>query len=183
MIELGTIRDLVAIFGVIAGFSYYVMTVRNSQKSQRLAEETRKTQLFREINLFYDQESIKNSVEIMNLEWTDINDYQAKYGADTNPEHYAKLVVLLNKIDYIGLLLKNGLLDRDLVFQIMTITPTLVWNKFEDVIKYSREFYNRPMFPGIQYLAEECDKYMTEKGFNPTVSKTLDTSQTSNLQT
>ena len=28
------IRDLVAIFGVIAGFTYYVLTVRNTQNSR-----------------------------------------------------------------------------------------------------------------------------------------------------
>jgi sensor domain CHASE-containing protein len=36
MIELSVIRDLVAIFGVIAGFSYYVLTVRANQKNQEL---------------------------------------------------------------------------------------------------------------------------------------------------
>jgi hypothetical protein len=35
MIELGMIRDLVAIFGVIAGFSYYVLIVRNTQRSRQ----------------------------------------------------------------------------------------------------------------------------------------------------
>jgi hypothetical protein len=34
LVELSTIRDLVAIFGVVAGFSYYVLTVRNAKKSQ-----------------------------------------------------------------------------------------------------------------------------------------------------
>jgi hypothetical protein len=32
LVELSTIRDLVAIFGVVAGFSYYVLTVRNAKK-------------------------------------------------------------------------------------------------------------------------------------------------------
>jgi len=31
---LQVVRDLVAIFGVIAGFSYYVMTVRNVNKAR-----------------------------------------------------------------------------------------------------------------------------------------------------
>jgi hypothetical protein len=35
MIELSVVRDLVAIFGVIAGFSYYVLTVRNAQRNQQ----------------------------------------------------------------------------------------------------------------------------------------------------
>ena len=39
MIELSVIRDLVAIFGVIAGFTYYVLSVRNANRS-------RQTQIF-----------------------------------------------------------------------------------------------------------------------------------------
>ena len=34
MIELSVIRDLVAIFGVITGLSYYIMTVRNTRKAR-----------------------------------------------------------------------------------------------------------------------------------------------------
>lgn len=34
---LQVVRDLVAIFGVIAGFSYYVLTVRNAQRTRELA--------------------------------------------------------------------------------------------------------------------------------------------------
>ena len=32
MVELSVVRDIVAIFGVIAGFTYYVLTVRNTSK-------------------------------------------------------------------------------------------------------------------------------------------------------
>lgn len=34
MVELSTIRDLVTIFGVIAGFTYYVLTVRNANRAR-----------------------------------------------------------------------------------------------------------------------------------------------------
>jgi hypothetical protein len=39
MIDVNTlslIRDLVAIFGVIAGFSYYLLTVRMNQRAMRV---------------------------------------------------------------------------------------------------------------------------------------------------
>ena len=57
MIDLTTlsmIRDIVTIFGVIAGFSYYVMTVRNSTKA-------RKTQLLMQLrSLYLDKEWLKD---------------------------------------------------------------------------------------------------------------------------
>ena len=50
---LQVVRDLVAIFGVIAGFVYYVLTVGNAQK-------TRRTQLFTQI--YSDFRGLKTSV-------------------------------------------------------------------------------------------------------------------------
>jgi hypothetical protein len=46
MIELSVVRDLVAIFGVIAGFIYYVLTVRDNQKNQQMQLETRQAPAF-----------------------------------------------------------------------------------------------------------------------------------------
>ena len=55
MIELDVIRDLVAIFGVIAGFSYYVMTVRINQKNQELMLKAQQQQLeTRQAQLLFD---------------------------------------------------------------------------------------------------------------------------------
>ena len=36
MIELSVFRDLVAIFGVIGGFSYYFLTVQNANKARKI---------------------------------------------------------------------------------------------------------------------------------------------------
>ena len=52
------IRDLVAIFGVIAGFTYYVLTVKNTRKNQQLQLETRQAQLFMQI--FQEFSSVDN---------------------------------------------------------------------------------------------------------------------------
>jgi len=48
------VRDVVAIFGVIAGFTYYVLTVRSSQRTQRQQLETRQAQLFMQLYRLYD---------------------------------------------------------------------------------------------------------------------------------
>ena len=46
MVELSLIRDIVAIFGVIAGFIYYVLTVRATHITQKHQLETRQAQLY-----------------------------------------------------------------------------------------------------------------------------------------
>ena len=44
------IRDIVAIFGVIAGFTYYVMTVRNAEKARKIQLVTQISNLTSEEN-------------------------------------------------------------------------------------------------------------------------------------
>lgn len=88
MIDISTIRDFVAIFGVIAGFSYYVLTVRNAQKSHRLAEESRQIQVI--TNFIQTEEAYGRIIELMNMEWTDYDEFERKYGSDNNPENYVK---------------------------------------------------------------------------------------------
>lgn len=94
MIELSVIRDLLAIFGVIAGFSYYVLTVRNSQRSQQIARETQQLQLLIQLASFQDLEFSKIDLEVINMEWTDYDDFERKYGSDYNPDNYAKRMVV-----------------------------------------------------------------------------------------
>ena len=71
------IRDFVTIFGVIAGFSYYVLTVRNAQRNQQHQLETRQAQLFMQI---YDRFTTKEfQLDYRTLavsdDWTDYDDF------------------------------------------------------------------------------------------------------------
>jgi hypothetical protein len=97
LVELSVIRDLVAIFGVIAGFSYYVLTVRNNQKNQELSLkaqqqtlETRQAQLLMQIyDKVNNKEFTRDWAEINYFwKWKDSKEYWEKYG--TNLEVYPK---------------------------------------------------------------------------------------------
>ena len=68
MIELSVIRDLVAIFGVIAGFSYYVLTVRN-------ANTARKIQLLNSSSFVNSVEVARISLELLDMQWEDFDDF------------------------------------------------------------------------------------------------------------
>jgi len=72
MIELSFIRDLVAIFGVLAGFSYYVLTVRN-------ANIARKTQAVMNMsNNMFKAESNRMNIELLSMDWEDFEDFRRK---------------------------------------------------------------------------------------------------------
>ena len=80
MVDLSVVRDLVTIFGVIAGFSYYVITVRNAQTA-------RKYQTLQQISNDYTTgESYKVFMDLMSASWTDLDEYNLKYSSRANPE-------------------------------------------------------------------------------------------------
>ena len=83
MIELSVIRDLVAIFGVIAGFTYYVLTVRNQNRTRQAQQLMNLYESYRSI------ESRRQSLEIQSWKYKDLDDFFDKYGDDTNPEAWA----------------------------------------------------------------------------------------------
>lgn len=80
MLELAVLRDTVAILGVFAGLTYYVIIVRNAQKARRTDTFMRLYQSS------YSPETHRNFWELMRLEWDDFGDFMTRYGFATNPE-------------------------------------------------------------------------------------------------
>ena len=148
MIELSVIRDLVAIFGVIAGFSYYVLTVRNAQrtrdltlKAQEQAVETRQLQLFMQL---YEKTLAKENwtahLEILNeWSWTDFNDFWNKYGEDNNLEAWRKLTTTCAPFEHIGLLVRDGMIEPQRVWDFYGFFLTNLWEKILPVVDGYRE--------------------------------------------
>ena len=91
MVELSFIRDLIAIFGVIAGFSYYVLTVRNQQKNQQLVLkaqqqqlDTRQAQLFMQlIDKMWSPETNENRKILASMYHASVEEWFERYNSDT----------------------------------------------------------------------------------------------------
>jgi len=145
MIELSVIRDLVAIFGVIAGFSYYVLTVRNAQKNQKQQLETRQAQLFMQL---YDRwagtDFKKLSREVMEQNFIDYDDYISKYDSDINPEAYDKNRSLGSFYEGIGVLVKRNLIDPHMVDDLMSNAILRYWEKYGPIMAEIRVHRNYP---------------------------------------
>lgn len=162
MIELSTIRDVVTIFGVIAGFTYYFLTVQNTIKA-------RKIQLLREINEYFTGErSNLPFYQMMNMQWDDYEDFNNKYGINADIEFYDERIRLWRNMNYTGLLLKNGLIDVSSYVQYIGDNTPLVWNKFKPIVLEMRKIYDNPeIYIGWETLAVEVDKYRISKGLKP----------------
>ena len=70
MIEISVVRDVLACFGVIAGLSYYILTVRNQNR-------TRHAQLFNQVVTFMGTYDFwRHYRKVMYMQWEDYDDFE-----------------------------------------------------------------------------------------------------------
>jgi hypothetical protein len=167
MIELSVIRDLVAIFGVIAGFSYYVLTVRN-------ADKVRKMQLISRIRE-QGGRSVTNELygeELMEMEWEDFDDFRAKYDSTVNPENWAKRSLWFGYYQEIGYMLHESIVDVEMVYNVLGGHNALqMWAKFESIILGQRKLYRDPSwYKYFEYFATEIKKYRVSQGIEAEIT-------------
>ena len=178
MIELSVVRDLVAIFGVIAGFSYYVLTVRNAQKTRELtlkaqeqSADTRQAQLLMQIynNLREDKFNTQYVELQRKYEFRDYDDFMEKLGDDV--EFRAMINSVCGFFEGVGVLVYRNFLDPQLVDDLMSSYIFQTWEKIGPYIKERRLRINRPeLWDKFEYLYEEIMKiYIQEHGhrFSP----------------
>lgn len=163
MIDANTVslvRDIVAIFGVVAGFTYYVITVRNAQKARSI-------QLVTQITNLTSEENQKTGFLLHTLQFDGYDDFQEKYGPITNPDIFGKCYSMWTGLNTMGYYLKEGIID---ITQLVGALggqpgPVTMWYKYEDIIRESRKSIPAPeLFDSWEYLVGKLEKYYKKKG-------------------
>ncbi len=149
--------------GLLVGIFYYVITMRNAQKTRELAHksqdqalETRQAQLFM---YMYDrwsgQEFGESRYEIRSWDWDDPEDFWRKYGPENHME-YSKWNSVSGFLEGIGVLIKRGYIDPYLVDDLMSMSAISYWERFGEVITYGRNRYNWPqLWEHCEYLYDQ----------------------------
>jgi hypothetical protein len=152
---------------LMVGVFYYIFIMRNSQKTRELslkaqeqALETRQTQLlmqiYQELN---SEETQKSWAELVNQEIIDYEDYIQKYDSSVNPNHYAKRVHIWYSFNTIGELLRQGLIDPDLLQRWLQGPWVIVmWEKWESIIRETRVRGRPNLWAGFEYLYNEMKR-------------------------
>jgi len=150
MVDLTLVKDVVTIVGVIAGLTYYIMSVRNQNR-------TRQAQLFMQVySKWTDNEFNENYNSIMNREWQDFDEWRQKYGRVNNPKENAIDKTVGQYFEGIGILVKKGLIDIELVDDMMSGLILGWWEKNKSRIIEVREYWNAPnILEWAEYLANE----------------------------
>lgn len=165
MVELTILRDCIAIFGVIAGFSYYVLTVRATQRNQQQALETRQAQLFMPLYAkLNDKEFMKDFGTMLTWQWDSYEDFMNKYGPFTNLEAWSIVTACIDYYEGIGVLVKRNLIDISFIDDLMSGLIIMSWDKLSDYIYGWREVRNYPQFGEyFEYLYTEIKAIAEEQ--------------------
>ena len=115
MTDLQTLLGYLTPISLTIGVIYHIMTLNNTRKNQQLQLETRQLNTYMEFkrNLL-DTVSSWNEV-IFQHEWKDYDDWVEKYGPLTNPDAFGDTLLVFEFINGLGLLVRKGILDIDIV--------------------------------------------------------------------
>jgi len=166
MIDLQTVLTYLTLISVPVGVAYHIMTLNNTRKTQQLHLETRQAQLLMQIyQRMSTPEYVSDWAEILNYEWDSFEDFELKYGSADHPDKYGKRASIWRSLDGVGLLVKEGLLDVNKVYELMDSGVIFQWMKWGPIIKEIRVRYGFPnMSIWFEYLADEMYKIRRQRG-------------------
>jgi hypothetical protein len=164
MVDVQTIGVLVTAASVTIAAIYYVMNLRTSQNNMKMTLETRNLQFVTNISAqLLSEEGQKRYCELLNMEWNDYDDFERKYGSDNNMDSFAKRMWAWYNCNTMGML-REKLVEPDVLFTLNNITPCFIWSKFKDVIVEQRRRYaGRDYLSDFEFLNDELVKIKVSK--------------------
>jgi len=162
MVDLAEIQAayyMVAATGVLVAALYYIYNVRTNQKTARTTLETRQTQLFMQLFAQYDNRDfmIDYAKIAYEMEYENLTDWLKKYGPNEAREYYASWTRVGRFFDGVGILVRKGLIDVDLVIEELRELILFSWDKMRPwVIEVRAEMKSPHTWENFEYLAEEA---------------------------
>ena len=154
-----------AAIGVCVAAFYYVLTLRVQQEN--LKETTRNRRATFTYNImqpFTTKEFAKDWLNILAMRWDSFEDFQKKYDSRVNPENFALRLSYWNLCDSVGYQYKSGLIDIDTVYNVYGYWISLIWHKFEPVIKeYRKTDFSKGSYENFEYLANTITEIANKK--------------------
>ncbi len=164
--EIQTAYYMVAATGVLVAAGYYILNMRATQRNMKQTLETRKLQIVTDMvqNLF-NEDGMRRYGELMNMEWKDYEDFERKYGSDSNLDNYAKRNTEMMYFSTLGSFLREGLVDAESLYNIgLSVGFIYFWQKFREVIEKQAELYNGADWgKDIELLASEMMRIKRRK--------------------
>jgi hypothetical protein len=179
--EIQAAYYMVAATGVLVAAAYYILNLRVSQRNQEISMknqelmlkaqqqtlETRQTQLSTSITEWLgSKDFLRDFVVLATLDWKDLDDYMKKYDSAVNAESYAQRWTVWTAYDNLGYLLREGLVNKDILFNSLGTGSVLIWGRYKPVIDYYRRRELGPQWlENFEYVAKEMWEMCKTRGY------------------
>jgi hypothetical protein len=162
MVGIQEVSIAVASASVVAGVIYYSLMIRHQSLQTQHQNKIRETELLIRINPWLNvsgSELQQAFSRILSLEFTDFEDFVRRYGSMLliKPEQEAFFTVA-NYFDGLGILIRKGLVDADLVYEVWTGDPVNFWEKVKPIVEAIRKDVGYPFLENAEYLYNEMKK-------------------------
>jgi len=166
--EIQTAYYMVAATGVLVAAIYYIFNMRATLQTRREANMTQQQQIVKEeankkiqltntmLQTLYKEEVMRSFAEILNYKWTDDQDFLNKYDSSVNPDSFAKRTSIFYLFETLGYLLKQGAIDKELIYINGGSSVIFLWAKFKPIIEMYRKLaYGSDSLSYFEYFASE----------------------------
>jgi hypothetical protein len=158
---LQSVSYIAGALGVCVAAFYYVMTLRMSQRNQKLTLDLRKGDLIHKYSSQMSTRDIQAAYRdvVWAQSFSNYREWTEKYGPH-NAEAYQNFVMLTNLVNSWGLLYEEKLFDIETLEKLSSkLAIMVIWRKVMPVIKEWRMQYGDPSFMlPMEHYAEAISK-------------------------
>jgi hypothetical protein len=146
MVSIEIIALVLTGLSITASIIYYANVLSNSNKTQKMQLETRQAQLFMNIyNTWSTKQYHRDREQLLYVwEFTDFDDFYKKYGVDVNPDDHAIWDMFSTHFGGIAVLIRRGLIDSEMVYDLMYESIIWFWEKYGTIFLRLRELSGNP---------------------------------------
>ena len=151
---MSIVLQIVQTIALVVGIAYYLIIMRNSQRTQEMTLKNRQAQLLMQMwNRTQSKEFTRDLITMDEMEWKDYDDFMEKYSMESNPEAADSWIAVANFCEGLGVMVKNDLIEPSLVDDLESRTIVFQWEKFSPIIYENRKRSNFPtLFEQWEYL-------------------------------
>jgi hypothetical protein len=156
---LQTLLTFVTLISVLVGVFYHIMTLRNTRKNQEFQLETRQMNSY--LTFLSKPELIMAFNDVVYIhKWKDYNEWLEKYSAFANPEEFNKLWLVLDFLNGMGVLVRKGLIDMEIIAEQWAGGVIEAWVRLQPIILEWRNLGEDYFVNSFEYLYEESKKIL-----------------------
>ena len=156
--DIQTAYYFVAATGVLVAAGYHILNIRETMKNRRATFANNLLQIF------LSEQGQLRIMELLQMQWSDFDDFQKKYDSSVNPESYAKRAAVGSAFNSIGKQIRSGIIDLDAIDDSTAYMIVVTWSKFEPVFERYRELeWSKDYLSDFEYLSGVLMKRFKER--------------------